>query len=46
MAFRHWKNFSDNIISTYDDSINIDTTIINYEKINRKYIKISGNYIV
>ena len=34
---RHWKNFADNSVSSYDNEINIesDTNTINYEKINK-----------
>ena len=44
MILRHWKNFCDNIVSSYNDTMNIDTNIINYEKIN-KY-DINGNQIL
>jgi len=44
LAFKHWKNFADNITSLYDNAINIDSNILIYEKIN-KYDN-NGNYIL
>ena len=44
MIFKHWKNFSDNIVSMYDNNLNIDTNTILYDKIN-KY-DVNGNYIL
>ena len=44
LCFRHWKNFINNVVSSYDNELNIESNIINCDKINK--FDINGNHIL